>query len=41
MEKTYPLAQVVGHNDFPNTEKTCPNFNVKNWWKKKQFEKNN
>ena len=35
--KIYPNAEIVGHRDFPNTEKTCPNFNVKEWLKEKKF----
>lgn len=27
----YPNAQIVGHCDLDNS-KTCPNFDVKNWW---------
>ena len=27
----YPKAKVVGHCDFENTNKTCPNFNLKKW----------
>ena len=27
----YPDAQIVGHCDL-NTQKTCPNFDVKAWW---------
>lgn len=34
-KKQYQTAKIVGHNDFPNTSKTCPNFNVKKWWKSK------
>ena len=40
-EKIYPKAEIIGHKDFPNTSKTCPNFDVKEWWRKKiQDEKN-
>jgi len=28
----YPNAEVLGHCDFDYTEKTCPNFNAKQWW---------
>lgn len=27
----YSAARVIGHNDV-TSEKTCPNFNVRNWW---------
>ena len=27
----YPHAEVVGHNYFESTKKTCPNFDVKKW----------
>ncbi len=30
----YPHAEVVGHNYFESTKKTCPNFDVKKWLKK-------
>lgn len=29
--KKFPGAQVKGHNDFTNS-KTCPNFDVGQWW---------
>ena len=32
-QKIYPQAKIVGHKDFPNTTKTCPNFDVKKWWR--------
>ncbi len=28
----HPQAEVVGHCDFEYTEKTCPNFDAKDWW---------
>ena len=31
----YPEAKVVGHRDTGNTNKTCPNFDVKAWAKDK------
>ena len=31
----YPDAKIVGHRDTGNTNKTCPNFDVKNWAKEK------
>ena len=30
--KMFPDAEVKGHCDFPNINKTCPNFNVKKWY---------
>ena len=27
----YPKASIVGHCDTGNTNKTCPNFDVKSW----------
>jgi len=31
----YPEAKIVGHRDTGNTDKTCPNFDVKTWTKDK------
>ena len=31
-KQKYPKAKIQGHRDFPNTSKTCPNFDVKKWW---------
>lgn len=31
----YPEAKIIGHRDFGNTHKTCPNFDVKTWIKDK------
>ncbi len=28
---TYPQAEICGHCDFDNTEKTCPNFDAHAW----------
>jgi len=33
----YPLAIIQGHCDTDLTEKTCPNFNVKNWCKDRKI----
>ena len=30
-KKRYPNAKILGHYEFNNTTKTCPNFNVKTW----------
>ena len=27
----YPDAKIIGHCDFEEVEKTCPNFNVQSW----------
>jgi N-acetylmuramoyl-L-alanine amidase len=27
----YPKSIIVGHRDAGNTDKTCPNFDVKAW----------
>lgn len=27
----YPAAEVIGHRDI--SDKTCPNFDAKSWWK--------
>jgi len=29
----YPKAEIVGHCDFEYTDKTCPNFDAKRWWR--------
>ena len=29
----YPDAEIIGHSDAGNTNKTCPNFDVKMWLK--------
>ena len=33
-KKKYPNSRILGHSDTILTEKTCPNFNVKEWCKK-------
>ena len=33
-KKKYPDAEILGHSNFSNTKKTCPNFDVKSWLKK-------
>ena len=32
-KSSYPEAKIVGHRDTGNTNKTCPNFDVKTWAK--------
>ena len=36
-KKNYPSAIIEGHCDTKTTQKTCPNFNVKNWCKDKKI----
>ena len=36
-KKKYKLAEVLGHTNFPNTKKTCPNFDVNKWWLDKNY----
>lgn len=33
----YPNAKIVGHCDFKDTNKTCPNFNVNMWVRSKNI----
>ena len=35
----YPKAKILGHNEFPNSNKTCPNFDVQKWCKKRWLSK--
>ena len=37
----YPKAEILGHRDFSNTNKTCPNFDVKQWWINKKINEYN
>ena len=30
-KKKYPFSKIIGHRDLPNTDKTCPNFDIKKW----------
>ncbi|MGI0118566.1 PAAR domain-containing protein [Zooshikella sp. RANM57] len=30
----FPLAEVLGHRDFPGVSKACPCFDVASWWNK-------
>ena len=34
---SYPQAKIVGHCDTGNTNKTCPNFDVKTWLRNKDI----
>ena len=36
-KKQYPLSKIIGHRDLPNTNKTCPNFDVKSWCEKEEI----
>ena len=36
-KKRYKFAEVIGHTNFPNTQKTCPNFDVVAWSKNKNL----
>ena len=36
-KKKYPHAIIEGHCDTETTNKTCPNFNVKNWCKNRKI----
>jgi N-acetylmuramoyl-L-alanine amidase len=31
MAMRYPDAEIKGHRDFPNVQKSCPSFEVKDW----------
>ena len=33
----YPNAKIIGHRDTQDTQKTCPNFDVKFWVKNKSL----
>lgn len=37
LQDKFPLARILGHNDFPNVDKDCPCFNVDQWLKKIKF----
>tara|TARA_A200000113_G_scaffold226000_1_gene249328 strand:- start:16807 stop:17208 length:402 start_codon:yes stop_codon:yes gene_type:complete len=34
LKRTYTDAEIIGHTDLDDG-KTCPNFDVKEWWEKK------
>ena len=36
-KKKYPLAIIKGHNNAMDTKKTCPNFDVYQWCKDRDF----
>lgn len=36
-KKKFPYAQIIGHNNTGNTNKTCPNFDVLTWSKEKNL----
>jgi len=33
MKVRYPMAEILGHRDFPGVTKACPSFDVKDWIK--------
>ena len=33
LKAVYEDAEVLGHRDFPDVKKSCPRFDVKNWYK--------
>lgn len=33
LHNCYPNAEIKGHRDFPNVQKACPSFDVKEWLK--------
>lgn len=33
MHVKFPKAKIKGHRDFPNVQKSCPSFEVKEWLK--------
>ena len=35
------MQRFLGHRDVVKTHKTCPNFNVKEWWKQANKEYKN
>ena len=36
------IKQILGHNEFPNSNKTCPNFDVQKWCKRiNYYERHN
>ena len=36
-KKQYPLAHILGHCDSTKTDKTCPNFDVQEWYEKEKL----
>jgi len=37
-QSRYPKARIVGHRDAVETHKTCPNFEVAEWWRDRQHQ---
>jgi N-acetylmuramoyl-L-alanine amidase len=33
MKAKFPKAEIKGHRDFPNVQKSCPSFDVATWLK--------
>jgi N-acetylmuramoyl-L-alanine amidase len=33
LSEKYPVAQILGHRDFPGVAKACPSFDVRQWLK--------
>jgi N-acetyl-anhydromuramyl-L-alanine amidase AmpD len=33
LKQAHPDAMVLGHRDLPNVNKTCPNFDAREWYK--------
>jgi N-acetylmuramoyl-L-alanine amidase len=31
LSEKYPTAKILGHRDFPNVQKACPSFDVREW----------
>ena len=38
LKEKYATAEILGHRDFPNVNKLCPNFDVKQWLKDENVE---
>ena len=35
-KKKYPKSNIIGHNEISKSGKTCPNFDIYNWWAKRK-----